>query len=478
MLVDTYLGCIGAIVFFQKYISLSQVLAQMIWQFISASLTDNTEKIASKILLATLILQLLLDCLIYLLPYISVWFGGTFGIANHWVLLVTFVIRFGIVQQVTNSVLKIFKMRIQLVLGMPLEQQLSAFNNVSVFSDLLGRVSSILVGYVTFLILYNSNMLSFDLGKNIFFGCIALWDIIGVVCCITMTKDYFLNEVDNQPEYESILEELDFLEEVELEDEEELIGDDMSDLDDPEVNKKWFALRFIIYFKRSLVHFIRNRVLLFINLHLWSITLVTGFVTIVLKFAVTDPGEDKGSRSNFCNGQILYLVENQLYSELTKIGGAIMFQIYMTQLRPRHYYRYIYCFFSIVMAVLCGSIFLNLGPTGGSVTLALINVLVFLGVIYDANMSGSIAHQNIVGFVYGIQGSITQLLSLAPIGFVHLIELGILTQKAVIGLCVGFCIWAALLGLFISFRYGLRLENMFEEADPDKKTKCKRCLFG
>lgn len=489
LLVDTKLGCAGATIFFQKYIALSQSLSQMIWQFVSASLTDSTEKKASTVLLITLISQITLDAILYLQPFITVWFGGIFGISNQWFILTIFVIRFAIVQQITNSVLKIFKMRIQLVMNMPVDQQLASFNNISITSDFMGRFSSLLFGYITFIALINTGFLTFEMAKNIFFICVAVWDIISLICCATLTKSYYL--VEEEKAFNIDEEDLEilsihgesFLEELvpvdELDDLAEFMEEnEMDDLDDPEVNEKFVLLRFLIYFKRSFFHYVKNRILLCISIHLWSVVIVLSFVLIVLRFAVTDPGEDKGNRGNFCNGQILNLVENQLYVEISKIAGAIIFQLYMTKLKPKHYFRYIFFILCVMMAGLCAFNFLDLGPSAGSVSLALINVVIFLGMIYDMNMNGSIAKPEIVGFVYGIQGTVLQLLALTPVGVVYLIEKGILTQKIVVGVCVALSCWAGIFGLFISIKYGNALEVLFKDEEEKKKSKCNRCLFG
>lgn len=487
MLVDTGLQCDGFVPFFQKYIALSQVLSQMIWQFVSAFLTDSTERIAPYLLFGTLILQVILDASVFVHPHVAGWFGGTLGVGNEWVLLAQFVVRFALVQQVTNSVLKVFKMRIQLVLKVPVDQQLANFNSLTVTGEFLGRTVSILLSYVVFITMANMRLLSFEASKAVFFATVSLFNIIVIGCCATLNREYCMKTTPAEPTATTMGDETDdmnlgkddALEELieDCEDDEEAVQEeDMTDLDDPEVNEKFVILRSLIYFKRSLAHVLRKTLLVCINIHFWSIMIIVGFVTIVLRFSVTNPGDNKGSRDNFCNGLIFNLVENQLYMEITKIGGAIVFQVYMNRLKPFHYFRYIYIGLTIVMGGLCGLNFIDLGPTGGSIVLSFITVIIFLGMIYDANLGGTIAPPAISGFVYGLQGSILQLLALTPILFVYLIEKNYLTEKFVVSLCVGLCVWAALFGLFISFKFKTQLKKLSES--ETKMSKMKRCMFG
>lgn len=72
--------------------------------------------------------------------------------------VVVFYYRYSLVQQIGNSAGKIVKMRLQIVLNLPTEVQLDAYNNLSITSDFMGRASVVLFVYTLTMALVKSNV--------------------------------------------------------------------------------------------------------------------------------------------------------------------------------------------------------------------------------------------------------------------------------------------------------------------------------
>jgi hypothetical protein len=53
--------------------------------------------------------------------------------------------------------------------------------------------------------------------------------------------------------------------------------------------------------------------------------ILLAFVSIVLRFAVTDTSEPLKTRDNFCGGQLYNLIEQQTYWEVSRMAAAMLF---------------------------------------------------------------------------------------------------------------------------------------------------------
>jgi hypothetical protein len=125
-------------------------------------------------------------------------------------------------------------------------------------------------------------------------------------------------------------------------------------------------------------------------------------------------------------------------------------------------------------------IFFNskLSSTVSSLNLAAINIVVCMSNIMDANIAAAVVSPHMVGFLFGVQGSVGQLLGLVPIGFQALVankEVILSVYAAVIAVSVVFA-------LFFGIRYRKNLRLLAQAAmgvGSDNNSGCfHRFIFG
>jgi uncharacterized membrane protein YgcG len=519
LLASTDLKC-GFVPFYQTVLQSAQIGSQIIWQFVSAALTDRTETWAQWFLLCTLLVQTGCDIAMYFFSY------------NKWALLALFICRFAFVQQIGNSVGKIFKMRIQLVMELPPEEQMSAFNILSITGDFIGRLVSVCGVYVVALALNKWGDLSYNELRNMFFIGLIGWDAIAVICTVTIRTRYYLPEpsqVDARIESrlevarksasvsekasDSLLTNGKLIDDIGSDDQSSSSaggggafgsfgagggllsgsgGDAESDsydadtpllsgiIDDPGPTPtlsgdNFTAWQYLIFCIKSFVY---NRLLLLSMIHLWMVTTLLAFVTIVLRFDVTSQGTDETNPepSNFCGNLLINLIETQLAGEVCRLIGAVLYQGYMCQISPLHFYKVVYLVYAAINAVMLFAVIFPLGPSLGSVVLGVITVFIYLSMIYSANISSVVMDSSMAGFVFGVQGSGVQLLALIPVATVAIASKFSIPTPFITGYCVMHSVWSACFALYFALtsRKGLEALN---DGKPSKN-KCKRCLLG
>jgi hypothetical protein len=159
--------------FLQLYMAPASMASQVAWQFISAALTDWTEKHAQYLLMVTVVLQTGLDIAmffvfpnqwvvlgLYIVRYAVPFFHHSpevplFRQIAHIVLVI---LRFSLVQQIGNSGGKIIKMRLDGVLKATPDQQLAAFNSISITGEIVGRSLVVIGVYAVSLIFIRVNV--------------------------------------------------------------------------------------------------------------------------------------------------------------------------------------------------------------------------------------------------------------------------------------------------------------------------------
>lgn len=529
LLASTDLEC-NFIAFYQTVMQGAQIASQIVWQFVSAALTDKTETWAQWFLALTLIVQTGCDFAMY-------FFGH-----NRWVLLTLYIVRFALVQQIGNSVGKIFKMRIQLVMKLEPDEQMSAFNILSVTGDFLGRLISVVAVYAVALGLDLHGKMTYPFLRNMFFVALLGWDFIAIICTISIRMAYYQPPADPvDPSIESRLDtpkkrpsinnhgDRDFIPPVMLSDSASSDGetihrenrsllsdkgiygsrreaDDMiaryggiaSGAEDPYMSSNeieapllngiidesstpavdtdamgsWEYLRYCI---KSTVY---NRPLLLSLVHLWMVTTLLAFVTIVLRFDVTTQGtnDKKPIPANFCSGLLINLIETQLAGEVCRLFGALLYQFYMNQISPLHFYRVVYVVYGCLNAVLLFTVIWPIGSLAGSVVLGVITVFVYLSMVYSANITSAVMDSSMAGFVFGVQGSGLQLFATIPIFTMLISSRWPIPTPYITGYCV---IHSLMSGVFsIWFALTTRKElDVLNDGKPSK-SKFKRCLLG
>ena len=532
LLASTDLQC-DFIGFYQTILQGSQIASQIIWQFVSAAITDKTETWAQWFLAGTLIVQTACDFAMY-------FFGH-----NRWVLLVLYIVRFALVQQIGNSVAKIFKMRIQLVMKLEADEQMSAFNILSITGDFLGRLISVLCVYLVALLMADSGKLTYPFLRNMFFVGLLGWDFVALICTITIRMGYYqppADPIDHRVESsldtpvkrpsinDSRHQDRDYVPQVFLSDSassdgetisresRSLVGsdknpygsrrekDDMiaryggiaSGAEDPYMSSNeadtpllngivdesttplvnpdnmtsWEYLKFCI---KSTVY---NRPLLLSLVHLWMVTTLLAFVTIVLRFNVTTQGtsDKKATPNNFCGGLLINLIGTQVAGEVCRLFGALLYQFYMNQISPLHFYRVVYVVYAALNAVLLFFVIWPTGATLGSVFLGIITVFVYLSMVYSANITSAVMESSMAGFVFGVQGSGLQIFAVIPILTVLLTTKWPFLTSYVTAYCVMHSIWSAVFSIWFALTTRKELE-MLNDGKPNK-SKFKRCLLG
>lgn len=536
LLASTDLGC-NFVTFYQTIMQGSQIGSQIIWQFVSAALTDRTESWAQWFLAGTLIVQTGCDFAMY-------FFGH-----NRWVLLVLYIVRFALVQQIGNSVGKIFKMRIQLVMKLEPDEQMSAFNILSITGDFMGRLSAVCGVYAVALALGSTNRMSYEFLRNMFFIGLFVWDFIALICTVTIRMSYYQPPEDPiDPTMDAYLEhkpstsinERGVVPAVRIAGSDSATSSESDSKDFPHISDRgndnradgyskptrgkkdrddaisryagiasgtedpymssneieapllsgiidesdsissvntdnMSAGQYLMYCIKSTVY---NRPLLFSLIHLWSVTTLLAFVTIVLRFDVTSQGTtDKiPLRENFCSGLLINLIETQLTGEVCRLFGALVYQFYMNQISPLHFYRVVYVIYGVLNAVLLFLVLWPLGSTLGSVVLGIITVFIYLSMIYSANITSAVMDSSMAGFVFGVQGSGLQILATLPVIVVLISTKVSIPIPYITGYCVMHSIWSCCFSIYFAVTTRPELEAL-NDGKPNK-SKFKRCLLG
>ena len=540
LLASTDLKC-GFVPFYQTTLQSAQIGSQIIWQFVSAALTDRTETWAQWFLTGTLLIQTCCDVAMF------------FFSSNKTALVVLFICRFAFVQQIGNSVGKIFKMRIQLVMDLAPESQMSAFNILSITGDFIGRLVAVCGVYVVALALHKWGDLTYHGLRNMFFIALIGWDLVALICTVTITNRYYQapkQQIDTTIESKleiarkssSISEALTdgeivvsrkagdessgsspivsssssssiasatatdghrssrristiipsnkdrrgsqmiaddeaFPEVAEVEPDTPLLSGIIDDPGPtPTLNAEDFSwLQYIVFCIKSFVY---NRLLLLSMIHLWMVTTLLAFVTIVLRFDITSQGTDSTSPtvSNFCGNLLINLIETQLAGEVCRLVGAVLYQVYMCQISPLHFYKVVYLVYAGINAVMIFAVIFPLGASIGSIVLGVITVFIYLSMIYSANISSVVMDSSMAGFVFGVQGSGVQLLALIPVATVALTTKFNVPTTFITGYCVMHAVWSGCFSMYFALtsRKGLSALN---DGKPSKN-RCKRCLLG
>lgn len=530
LLASTDLEC-NFINFYQTVLQGAQIASQIVWQFVSAAMTDKTESWAQWFLALTLVVQTGCDFAMY-------FFGH-----NRWVLLVLYIVRFALVQQIGNSVGKIFKMRIQLVMKLEPDEQMSAFNILSVTGDFLGRFISVVAVYVVALALNNSGKMTYPLLRNMFFVGLLGWDFIALVCTLSIRMSYYQPPVDPiDPSIESRLDTpkkrpsindgRDFVPPVMLSDSasgsdgehisresKNLLSDnnpygsyrsekdDMiaryggiaSGAEDPYMSSNEIdapllngivdenaatpvdtdamgSREYLVYAIKSTVY---NRPLLLSLVHLWTVTTLLAFVTIVLRFDVTTQGtnDKKPVPANFCGGILINLIETQVASEVCRLLGALLYQFYMNQISPLHFYRVVYVVYGVLNAFLLFVVIWPIGSMPGSIVLGAITVFVYLSMVYSANITSAVMDSSMAGFVFGVQGSGLQIFATIPIFTMLISSRWPIPTAFITGYCVCHSLASAVFSIWFALTTKKDLDVLNDGSKPSK-SKFKRCLLG
>lgn len=516
---NTDLGC-DYLTFFQTTVQYALIGSQLIWQFVSAALTDKTETWAQYFMLITLVLQTGCDVAIY------------FFSTNKWWVLGYVVFRFTLVNQISNSIAKIFKMRMELVLEMTPEEQMNAFNVLSVVADFSGRIMVVVGIYMVVLIMAWQKVLTFRFLLNMMMIAMLIWDVISLVANLFIRTSYFL-PADEEPSsdvpsdgnlvgignYEPAVAMAAVADDEDISRHRKsarvrsqlyFSGDDSfadnlppmdaepSDADVPLIQSglglsglienvqpdptmvigedNMTVWKYLVYCVKSMWY---NKVLLNSMIHVWVVSALLGYVSLVLRFKVADQGADPTERTpeNFCGNSLIVLIQTQVSTEVCRLGGAIIYQIYMSKLAPLWFYRLIYLIYAGIMAVMLFMVIFPLGATVGSVVLGVINVTIFLAIIYASNVFSAAMESSTAGFIFGVQGTVLQLVSLLPVATVAVQAKLPFPDEFITGFCVMMAVWSGCFSLWFSFKSAKDL-NVLGPQDKPHKNKCLRCLFG
>jgi hypothetical protein len=389
------------------------------------------------------------------------------------------------------------------------DEQMSAFNILSITGDFIGRLVAVCGVYVVALVLNKYKILTYTGLRDMFFIGLIGWDVVAIVCTVTIRKRYFLppqaavdatveSRLEIARKSGSVSER--YVESVAVENGEFInanmptSGDESfaepadADtplltglIDDPGPTPTMNSLenlnpwQYLVFCVKSFVY---NRLLLLSMVHLWMVTTLLAFVTIVLRFDVTTQGTDvtNPTRENFCGSLLINLIETQLAGEVCRLIGAVLYQGYMAQISPYHFYKAVYLIYAVINAIMLTAVVFPLGPSLGSVVLGIITVFIYLSMIYSANLSSVVMDSSMAGFVFGVQGSGVQILALLPVATAAITGKLKIPTAFVTGYCVMHSIWSGCFSLYfaLSSKKGLEALN---DGKPSK-SKCKRCLLG
>lgn len=498
----------------------------MIWQFLSAALTDLTETWAQYFLLLTLVIQTVCDIGVYFL------------FSSKWWVLAYFVIRFSLVNQLGNSLSKIFKMRIEMVMKLPPEEQMLPVNIFAITADLIGRVMVISL-YTLILALWVTSQLTYDWLTDMCFLVMIALDGVSLVCNIMIPFSYFLppktvgtalaaseaindgdlsvSEDEDAPKNAlrsstSSVDRPDDLASSSASAFSSAASDNFKSSDaipkpsrssekspllgnanneDPEnvlvlseteasanvsCGKDMSAWEYLKYCCKSVWY---NKLLLHSTAYVWLVSTVFGYVSLILTFAVANSGEDHTdpTRNNFCGNSVIILVQTNFFSELCRIIAALIFQVYMNNLSPLWFYRVVQWVFSLIVALLTFANIFNLPTTLSSAILGVINISFYLSINFSTNVSQAVLDANTAGFVFGVQGTVEQLLGLLPVGVSNLVDIYDIPTQFITGSVVVTSIWVACFSSWFAHRYKKELATLTEGTEPHK-SKIARCLFG
>lgn len=365
---------------------------------------------------------------------------------------------------------------------------------MAITGDFLGRLFSVVCVFGLSLLLVKLINLPYHWMRNIFFLALIGGDLIAVICTASIRNAYYLPSPESNmpttagaaiaaPEDSGVIpliedeaprgtnnsDYMDSFPDVDT----ALLNDDV----EPTATLKTENMNTLQYLSFSVKEFWRNRLLFHSTLHLWMVTTLLAFVTIVLRFDVTSQGTSKDpTRENYCGGLLLNLIETQLDGEVCRLVGAVLYQGYMVRISPLHFYKAVYLVYAAILAMLLTGVVFPLGPTVGSVFLGIITVFIYLSMLYGANLGSVVMDSSMAGFVFGVQGSGIQILALIPVFTVMVVEKTHIPIPFITGYCVMHAVWSGCFALWFSIRYRRKLNAL--DDSPRSDSKLKRCLLG
>eukprot|EP01125_Pyxidicula_operculata_P016362 TRINITY_DN561_c1_g2_i1.p1 TRINITY_DN561_c1_g2~~TRINITY_DN561_c1_g2_i1.p1 ORF type:complete len:501 (+),score=71.45 TRINITY_DN561_c1_g2_i1:104-1504(+) len=447
MLIETPLKC-EFVPFYQEYIVPLQTFSALLFNILSGFFTDRTESYAHKVLIASAYAACTLDALLF---FASHW--------SPWIVTALFVVRYGIIIQVSNSTGKIIKMRLD-KMKIPEENQVHVFNNVIVTADFGGRLAIVLLGYGLGAILIRSEILDWKGAKMLLFSIVLAWDLAVLIVSISISASYYRKDI-------------------------EIIQDNVDDADNPNEttslvdsvqeqvpneDEDWQNAGPVKYMVHSGKLFFKKRLLFLVNLEIVLFVTILGFINVIMRFDISNQGVDPvKDRSNFCGGMFTNFLELTAISDILRMGGAIIFQFVLTKMRPYHFYNAHFYVFCIIIAGSLAPSFVELPSIAGSVLVSILNVTTYLIANYLNVIANAICPPAIVGFMNAFQGGLNQLVALIPVGITFVTFDSWILTTALLA-------WTGILMVynFIMVRY--YKEKIVALDDPTKNTGTRGCL--
>jgi hypothetical protein len=401
----------------------------------------------------TLVLQTIVDVVLMLLT------------PNQWVIGILYVVRFALVQQVGNSASKIIKLRAEGVLKSTSEEQLAIYNSINVTGDFVARALVVAGVYVVSVVLMKNNQITFMWVRNLFFILLCIGDALCILAMLSIRQTYFITaeptlldtEEGDADQRQSAAPELNNL------------------LNDPGLKKRNPVIGWFIYMWRATKIFYNNKLLLCSTVHLWIVVLLTAMVVLVLRFNVAQTNVILPmTPENFCGGTLITLVEQQIYWEVSRMVGSVLYGIVISQVTPLYFYSNWSMFFGVVLGISTIITYMadTVGPTVGGLNLALINMVVYFFTMLDSNLSCAVVDPAMTGYLFGIQGAMNQTLPLIPTLLARFLPAEGIT--AVFGF---FVVMLTAFGIYFARKYEKRL-LLLEDDGPRETGFIAKHVFG
>ncbi len=383
LLIDTDLGC-DFVFFYQTVLMPTQIVLSFVCQWVSGVLTDVSAPHAHRVLQAICLACVILDPLMFL-----------FGKQSRWLLLVLYVLRSSTLVQLNNSIGKVLKLHFDAT-NTPEEDQLPKTNEIFVFSDCLGRLVAVLIGFTLPVMFIDYFRADFETVKLIGFGTIFTVDCVAFTTSLFIPKEYIKKEV------ETIIR-------LNPEEESEKIA-----LDDPLAPRGCWH-----YTKTSFTAFFGHKLLWMLTTQIIMGILVMGIMSTVLRFDLaTPPGEGiKPTKGNLCNQFLRNLLVQDIMADSIRAGSAIYYQFVMTHMRPWYFFSRIWFLKMGIIGLLSALTYWQYMPaTLGGTILGLLSALIYMLLMFSNSTISAIVPPAIYGFTYAMQGSLNTLVMLIPSG--------------------------------------------------------------
>eukprot|EP01127_Copromyxa_protea_P004654 TRINITY_DN14487_c0_g1_i1.p1 TRINITY_DN14487_c0_g1~~TRINITY_DN14487_c0_g1_i1.p1 ORF type:complete len:653 (+),score=105.65 TRINITY_DN14487_c0_g1_i1:141-1961(+) len=186
--------------YYQSSVVPVQIITALLFQIVSGFITDLTARSAHRVLTLVCLSSMILEPIMF--------FKTT---TSPHLVLITFVIRFGLIVQSGNSVGKLIKMRLDR-LNMSEENQVHVFNNTAIAGDVIGRMSIVVFGYfLSYMLINFVPNIGFERIKIIFFSIAFFWDCLSFTVSLFIDRDYFWIDEEDEPalqEFSYTLEDL------------------------------------------------------------------------------------------------------------------------------------------------------------------------------------------------------------------------------------------------------------------------------